>query len=63
MATPLPRKQPVEPELDPSAQEQLERSRDALDNMAEGFDDENADATPDLPSSVSGGPRPRKRAG
>jgi hypothetical protein len=57
----LPKKQPVEPELDPAAREQLERSRDALDNVREGYDDADADATPEGPASVSGGPRPRKR--
>jgi hypothetical protein len=54
-------KNPAQPPLDEAARRQLERSKDALDNVREGFDDAAADATPEGPASVSGGPRPRRR--
>jgi hypothetical protein len=54
-------KAPATPPLDEAARRQLERSRDALDNVREGYDDAAADATPEGPASVSGGPRPRRR--
>jgi hypothetical protein len=56
-----PQKDPAQPPLDEAARRQLERSKDALDNVREGFDDAAADATPEGPASVSGGPRPRRR--
>jgi hypothetical protein len=54
-------KTPTQPPLDEAARRQLERSRDALDNVREDYDDADADATPEGPASVSGGPRPRRR--
>ena len=56
-----PSNAPTQPPLSEAARRQLERSKDALDNVREGFDDAAADATPEGPASVSGGPRPRRR--
>jgi hypothetical protein len=56
----VPKKQPVEPELDPSVREQQERSRDALDNVREDY---GGDETPGMPDDATDadGARTRRR--
>jgi hypothetical protein len=46
---------------DPTAQEQSKRSHDALDNQREDYDDSSGADSPELPASVSGGPRKKRK--
>ena len=59
----MPRPQPIEPEMpsDPTAQEQSKRSHDGLDNQREDYDDSSGADSPELPDSVSGGPRRKSK--